>query len=206
MHEHKKARSRIYLKRIQRKRRVLLASAFVLAILTALYISSKIESLSPVGAVSAPTHEVVEVEKIVIKEQPRENVDTYIGDAVDEFVPNHRSEARMIMHCLAHRENGHGGNPDAHGDNGLAGGPFQFHQATWERMRKAMIKQGHATEIGSRYDFKEASRTTAWAMLETEKPRNKRSGSIFEWGPVLRDSNGDNYASCQTPSWLVNNK
>jgi len=111
----------------------------------------------------------------------------FIDEAVQEFLPKHYSEALMIMHCLAHRENGHGGNPNAHGDNGLAGGPFQFHQATWNRMRKQM-----GEDQGSRYDFKEAARTTAWALSK---------GRAKEWGPILRDSKGSDFATCQTPSW-----
>lgn len=109
-----------------------------------------------------------------------------IEQAVDEFLPGHRSEALMIMHCLAHRESGHGVSK-AHGDNGLAGGPFQFHQETWTRMRKQM-----GEPEGSRYDFKEAARTTAWAISK---------GRALEWGPILRASNGSNYATCQKPSW-----
>jgi len=119
------------------------------------------------------------------------NVSSLIDDAVNEFLPNHKSESLMIMHCLAHRESGHGAS-NAHGDGGLAGGAMQFHEETWNRMRKQMIKQGYATEIGSRYDLKESIRTTAWAIKE---------GRALEWGPILRDSNGNDYASCQKPSW-----
>jgi hypothetical protein len=49
----------------------------------------------------------VKVIEVVEKEVSAENVDTWIGQAVDEFLPTHTSEARMIMHCLAHREAGH---------------------------------------------------------------------------------------------------
>lgn len=120
-----------------------------------------------------------------------ENIDTWIGEAVDEFLPKYRSEARMIMHCLAHREAGHGAS-NGHGDGGKAGGPFQFWEDTWTGYRKLMIKEGKATEIGSRYDFKEAARTTAWAMS---------TGRAKAWGPILRDMNGSDFATCQTPSW-----
>lgn len=109
-----------------------------------------------------------------------------IEQAVDEFLSNHKSESLMIMHCLAHREARHG-ESTGHGDNGLAGGPFQFHQATWDRMRTQM-----GEEMSSRYDFKEAARTTAWAIA---------NGRAREWGPINRDSQGSNYAACQTPSW-----
>lgn len=119
------------------------------------------------------------------------NISSLIDDAVNEFLPNHKSESLMIMHCLAHRESGHGAS-NAHGDNGMAGGPFQFWEDTWNRMRKQMIKQGVAAEIGSRYDLKEAVRTTAWAIKE---------GRALEWGPILRDSKGNDFAACQKPSW-----
>jgi len=109
-----------------------------------------------------------------------------IEDAVNEFLPKYKSESLMIMHCLAHRESKHGVD-DNHGDGGLAGGPFQFHQETWNRMRKQM-----GEVIGDRYDFKESSRTTAWAIA---------NGRAKEWGPILRNSRGSNYAACQTPSW-----
>lgn len=191
-----KAKSRIVLSPLQKKWRRLKRSSSILCILLIVYVAQKlllnIYVFHPVQSLANNDIEIVTVEKPVEVETPRENIDTYIGDAVDEFLPKHKSEARMIMHCLAHRENGHGANPNAHGDNGLAGGPFQFHQATWDRMRGQMMKKGLATEIGSRYDFKEAARTTAWAIS---------NGNGLEWGPVLRDSKGSDFATCQTPSW-----
>lgn len=121
-----------------------------------------------------------------------DDMSIYISQAVQEFLPDHKSESLMIMHCLAHRENGHAGNPNGFGDGGLAGGPYQFHESTWLRMRKQMIAQGVATEINSRMDLKESTRTTAWAIA---------NGRALEWGPVLRDSKGSDFASCQKPSW-----
>lgn len=115
----------------------------------------------------------------------------YISQAVQEFLPKYKSESLMIMHCLAHRENGHAANRHC-GDSGKACGPFQFHQPTWEGYRKLMIKAGLATEIGDRYDKKESARTTAWAIS---------TNRAYAWGPILRDSEGSNYAACQTPSW-----
>lgn len=114
-----------------------------------------------------------------------------IEQAVDEFLPTHKSESLMIMHCLAHREARHG-ESKAMGDNGLAGGPFQFHEATWIRMRKQMTESGLSHEVGSRFDFKESARTTAWAI---------KNGRALEWGPILRSSKGSSFASCPVPSW-----
>lgn len=121
-----------------------------------------------------------------------EEISLDIASAVNEFIPEkRRSESLMIMHCLAHREAGHGAS-NAHGDNGKAGGPFQYWEDTWIRMRNAMIKEGVTTEISTRYDFKEAARTTAYAMSK---------GWAREWGPIFRDSKGSDFATCQTPSW-----
>ena len=110
---------------------------------------------------------------------------------LSEFLPEHKSESLMIMHCLAHRESGHASS-DKCGDSGLACGPMQFHEDTWIRMRKQMIKQGKATEIGSRLDLKESIKTTAWAI---------NNGNAREWGAIYRKSNGSDYATCQVPSW-----
>jgi len=126
-----------------------------------------------------------------LPEQEMDDMSAYISQAVNEFLPTHKSEALMIMHCLAHREAGHGAS-NAHGDNGKAGGPFQFWNETWNRMRGQMIAQGVANEIGSRYDKLESARTTAWALA---------NGRALEWGPILRKSQGSDYAVCQVPSW-----
>lgn len=163
-----------------------------------MYISSVVTALSLLSMVrkseakASPEVQTITEYVTVEKTVKEENESTMIHDAVMEFLPKRKSEALMIMHCLAHRENGHNGNPSAHGDGGKAGGPFQFHQPTWEGYRKEMIKAGVATEIGSRYDFKESSRTTAWAIA---------NGRAKAWGPLARHSNGSKYATCQFPSW-----
>lgn len=151
---------------------------------------SELVSPLPVQA----TTQILEVEKEVVIDK-NQNIDTWIGEAVDEFLPKRKSEARMIMHCLAFREAHHGelGKPeDKHGDGGLAGGPFQFHEATWNRMRNQMIQKGLAEGIGSRYDFKESARTTAWALA---------NGRASEWGPIYRALKGINKNTCPIPSW-----
>jgi hypothetical protein len=132
------------------------------------------------------------VEKVVEKVVYRETIDQYIADSVEEFLPHYKSEATMIMHCLAHRESRHGANKGC-GDNGMACGPMQFWAETWVRMRKQMIAQGHAEEVGDRLDLKESVRTTAWAIA---------NGRALEWGPILRTSKGNNQAACPVPSWM----
>lgn len=107
-----------------------------------------------------------------------QNIDQYVGDAVDEFYksPGDRSHMRSVMHCLLYKETKHNYSK-GHGDGGKAGGPLQFHQPTWDGYRKIMIKEGYATEVGSRYDLKEAIRTTVWAFQD---------GRGKAWGPYLR--------------------
>jgi len=114
----------------------------------------------------------------IIKTPEIEDVDILTGQAIDEFYkgPGDRSYMRQLMHCLLFKETKHDYSKD-HGDGGLAGGPLQFHQPTWEGYRKIMIEEGYAKEIGSRYDLKEAIRTTVWAI---------RDGRGNAWGPILR--------------------
>lgn len=157
---------------------------------------SEPQMLSPMPVHAAMmTTEVVKEVRVIAKE---ETIDQYIADAVSLYMPkNRQSEMKMIMHCLAHRESGHGatGKPtDKHGDGGLAGGPFQFHEGTWIRMRGQMKKAGLIEDIGSRYSLKDATYTTVWAI---------REGRALEWGPILRDAKGSDFASCQKPSWYT---
>lgn len=123
-----------------------------------------------------------------------QNIDGYVGSAVDEFfkTQSQRSEVRMILHCLLNRESKHSGDTGK-GDGGLAQGILQFHQETWEGYRKIMIKKGFATDISTPYDNKEAVRTTVWAISD------KRATS---WGPILRYKNGRYLeATCPMPSF-----
>jgi hypothetical protein len=78
--------------------------------------------------------------------------------------------------CLAHKENGFHSN-DHCGDDGLACGEYQFHQATWVQFREDMIKEGLVSEVGSRLDDQQATETTAWAITH---------GHDNDWGPLLR--------------------
>lgn len=165
------------------------------------WLYTPVEMVSPLGevVVVAEAREAqpspIAVEPIVTHEDKYEvdDMSVYISEAVQEFLPKYKSESLMIMHCLAHRENGHAANRNC-GDSGKACGPFQFHQPTWESYRKIMIKAGLATEIGDRYDKKESARTTAWAIS---------TGRAYAWGPILRYSEGSNYAACQSPSWYT---
>jgi len=130
-------------------------------------------------AIISPLPETERVEVPVPYYFEEQNIDQYVGDAVDEFYksPGDRSHMRSVMHCLLYKETKHNYSK-GHGDGGKAGGPLQFHQGTWDGYRKIMIKEGYATEVGSRYDLKEAIRTTVWAFQD---------GRGKAWGPYLRE-------------------
>lgn len=159
------------------------------------YLKQPVELLNPLAhaqegralpPVAAPPAEPV------LSDNPQ-LLDHYIGEAVDEFFEDRsqRSEMRMLMHCLAHRENGHAANRNC-GDSGKSCGPYQFRVETWSRMRGQMIKAGLTSEVGDLYNLKESTRTTAWAI---------KNGRALEWGPIMRDAKGSDFATCQKPSF-----
>jgi len=143
-----------------RTKKVMIQWSIVLIILIAVvYMAQPVKT--PVSP--SPFYPINSVSASEPEEYKVDDMSVYISEAVQEFLPKHKSESLMIMHCLAHRENGHAANRNC-GDSGKACGPYQFHQPTWEGYRKLMIKEGKATEIGNRYDKKESARTTAWAI------------------------------------------
>lgn len=124
-------------------------------------------------------------------------IDTWVHKYIEKYFVDHhrRSEMKMIMHCLLHRESAHqeldanGG----HGDGGRAGGILQFHQPTWNGYRKIMIDRGHITETGSRYNAEQGIETTIWAISD---------GRAKAWGPIYRTMNNEPIgAECPAPSW-----
>ena len=83
---------------------------------------------------------------------------------------------KFQLYCLYWKESRNGRN-NGHGDNGMAGGPMQFWEETYTRMRTRMIDLGITQELGDRYNLKTAIETTAWAI---------NNGYALEWGPILR--------------------
>lgn len=104
--------------------------------------------------------------------------DYFVGLYADEYGKStgQKSKLRSIMHCLLNKETVHWNNK-GHGDSGRAGGPLQFHETTWLRMRKQMLNTELVHEIGSRYDLEASIETTVWALTQ---------GRGREWGPILR--------------------
>lgn len=165
---------------------------------------TKIISPIPEEAIVTPSPLVLDITKVVKKQKEvikkvanvpaPKDYDIWVGEAVDEFFGNDRdksSEMRMIMHCLLNRESHHS-TTIAHGDGGMAGGPLQYWEETWTRMRSRMIQDGYASDMSSRYNMKDAIFTTVYAISK---------GWGKEWGPILRDYNGAGWSTCQTPSW-----
>lgn len=159
--------------------------------------SQVIVSPIPEDGISMKNDPIEKVKAAPKAETPKpqaEDYDIWVGEAVNMFYGNSRerkSEVRMIMHCLLNRESHHS-TTIAHGDNGMAGGPLQFWEETWTRMRTRMINDGYAEDLSDRYNMKDAIYTTVYAISK---------GWGREWGPILRDSTGADWSTCPTPSW-----
>lgn len=112
-----------------------------------------------------------------IKTQDQE-VDALVDFYSEKYTPNkyEKSIMKAKLHFLLSKESKHGLDKN-HGDNGKAGGPLQFHEPTYIGYRKIMIKRGLTDYIGSRYDYKDAIETTAWAISD---------GRESSWGPIMR--------------------
>ncbi len=114
---------------------------------------------------------------IEVMPEPPYSQSVIIEKIVDQYAksPSQRSWLLSMIHCLLNKESVHYANKKM-GDGGLAGGPLQYHQATYVGYRKLMIKQGLVEVIGSRFDFTNAVETTVWALM---------NGRKSAWGPVL---------------------
>ena len=101
-------------------------------------------------------------------------VDTYSG----KYASNrwHKIRTKALLHFLLLKEQAYGGSNHC-GDSGLACGPLQFHEPTYEGYRAIMIRKGLAKDEGSRLDMENAIDTAAWAI---------NNGREMAWGPVAR--------------------
>lgn len=118
--------------------------------------------------------------RIVEKEVPAENIDTWIAEAATKYANTSYPESylKYQLHCLANKESGHRYNDHTKcGDGGKSCGLYQYRQATWNGFRKIMMQKGLASEIGSLWDNKLQVETTAWALSD---------GRHQNWGPWLR--------------------
>lgn len=116
--------------------------------------------------------------KLVEAETPTYNIDLLIGEYADKFATAKKSSSylRYQLHCLANKESGHYSSTRC-GDLQRACGPFQFWEDTYLSFRKIMMENGLVKTIGSRWDLKDATETTAWALV---------NGHDTDWGPIGR--------------------
>lgn len=83
---------------------------------------------------------------------------------------------KTLLHYMLLRESAYG-NTTKCGDSGLACGPMQFHEPTYEEYRGIMISKGLAPTMGSRWSLEDSISTAAWAIND---------GRENAWGPVAR--------------------
>ncbi len=120
---------------------------------------------------------------------PECNIRVYAAEkkmTVDEMVeyyankfgkyPWEKLTIKAKLHYLLLRESAYW-NTKTCGDNGLACGPLQFHETTYQSFRQLMVTQKLTNKIGSRLDMEDAIETTAWAIA---------NGRGNNWGPIAR--------------------
>src|SRR3990172_9113010 len=129
--------------------------------------------VSPLGTGNTTTEPTVTPTPITQK-----SIDAMVAASAQKYGKSDDDVDRIkvTLHFLLYRESRYGKNKKC-GDNSRACGPLQFWAETFSSYRQAMISQGHATEVGSRYDIETAIDTTAWALT---------SGKSLAWGPLLR--------------------
>lgn len=103
-----------------------------------------------------------------------EMVDKYSKKyGVDRYGQN---RLKALTHYLLLREQNYGGSTKC-GDDGMACGPMQFWEGTYNRNRKDMIRKGFVTDMGSRHDLEDSIETAIYMFS---------IGQEKQWGPVLR--------------------
>jgi hypothetical protein len=110
--------------------------------------------------------------------EEEKTVDEMISDASNKYGATRyeRNRLKALTHYLLLRENNYGATNEC-GDNGLACGPMQFHEDTYIRNRKTMIRLGHVSQMGSRWNMQDAIETAIYMFS---------IGQEKQWGPILR--------------------
>lgn len=110
--------------------------------------------------------------------EPEITISNQVEKTVDRFAKNESQKSYLLYlsHCLLFRESKHWENQNF-GDGGLAGGPLQFHEATYQAYRKEMIKKGLVDHVGSRLNLEDSIETMIWAVMD---------GRGTAWGPIKR--------------------
>lgn len=113
-----------------------------------------------------------------LKERIRKAIPNMVEMSASRFAASDKQKNYIIyqLYCLLRKESNFGENETC-GDSGKSCGILQFREATYNRMRKQMIKQGLVTELGDRFSPFYSIETTAWALV---------NGYGREWGPIGR--------------------
>lgn len=156
------------------KRSVIWILIFIAVIAIVGYMAKPKKILSPIPASYMP----IIIKEVYAESSQRELIDVYVDRYIRKYTNNNTqySYYKQLLNCLLYYETKHGA-VKKDGDNGLAGGILQFHQATWVSFRNKMLKLGLIEEVGSRYNDEQAVNTTIWALV------NNYGNN---WGPILR--------------------
>ena len=154
---------------------------FVIVVLTICYWILRATATKVISPCPSDGCHNVSIRTVVVIETP-----PVIGDEVDAWVDKYatiytsnviqKNYTKAMIHFLLFKESKYG-EDKRYGDGGLAGGPLQFHEATYIDYRKHMIQEGLTASLGSRLDMENAIETLAWAI------NNDRENA---WGPVAR--------------------
>ena len=107
-----------------------------------------------------------------------QKIDRWVDIYCDKYeISQYRmNRCKALTHFLLLREQNYGGSTSC-GDSGKACGPMQFHEETYIRNRKDMIKKGLTKEMKSRLDMESAIETAIYMFS---------IGQEKQWGPIAR--------------------
>ena len=158
--------------------------ALILAILALLYIYSFYKQMEYKNfKFVSPIVESKEIDYKVtwltdIDESVRKAIPNMVEMSAERFTTSAKQK-NFIMYqlfCLL-REESYLGETKTCGDSGKSCGFMQFKEATYNRIRKEMIKKGLVEELGNRFSPFYSIETTAYALTQ---------GYGKEWGPIAR--------------------
>jgi len=136
--------------------------------------------ISPVPEVGAVdnNYKVKFLTLMEAKEIVRQSIPNMVEMTAERFTGSAKQKNYIIyqLYCLLREESNFGENESC-GDSGKSCGVLQFREATYNRIRKEMIKKGLVNELGDRFSPFYSIETTAYALVR---------GYGKEWGPISR--------------------
>lgn len=111
-----------------------------------------------------------------VDEEVRKAIPNMVEMSAERFTdsPQQKNYVMYQLFCLLKEESNFGENKNC-GDSGKSCGILQFREATYNRIRKEMIRKGLVTEMGDRFSPFYSIETTAYALTQ---------GYSKEWGPI----------------------